>query len=1188
MVSPRARLVRALLLAAAASPAYAAEVTIVYTGETHAMVEPCECVASRDGGVARRATMIERVRRSGLTPTLVLDAGGQFGGSAYDEYTQGPAVDQARTRTHLRACAQMGYAAYAVGDEELQWGVGFLRQARELGGAPFLSANLDDATARAAGVERYTIADLGGLRVGITAATTPDTYALAHPILPDGIVVRDPAPEVERVVAQLRGQVDLVVVLSHLGTDGTARLVQQVAGIDIAINAHYRRPGSLIQRINGTLVCEFNLEARALSRLDLSVNAGRVVEYRLREIPLDASVPDDPAAAALVSEYLSTVDAIEGPRTVLDYYTAWGCPHCTQFEPRLADAIQRFGRDRVILRRWFVCHTDKATGEVLPMFGGAVPDELDEARRQLAIEELAGYDAAQRYAGLRNAQPAAAPGTVMLALGLDPVAVADLAASESVSRILRTHAERTERFRIPGTPTLYLNNLEYDGGFDVPPLLRTLCWALPEPLRGEPCAGVPECVDDSHCRKPGKIGICVDAGTLFARCEYADPTPLELIVLTSDQMRLSSARSLIASLREVFPGLYSRTVSHRDPEGQALALAGAVRWLPAFFLPAAELEERPVFRDLAQAFARVGDYYMVHPDNTPDSGLDISRQREPGRLDLFYRPYDAAALDAVAAFLTAHEQARGAEVDLALRAALYIGDRGELAAEGGVAEIEEAARQAVIWRDFRQAMLPYIRLRREAGNTTYWDLPLRMAGLDPDEVRRRATTDRSVLDGLYADALLLKELGVYGECIVLYENQEVASVAGRDAALAAVDRLGLAASSVTVIYTGNANGQLEACRCPGNPYGGLSRQGGAIREIRELHPNSILVDSGDVLSEQQDWTKLGYLQRALATLQYDAIAVGEQDFAYGVDVFRALAEGSPLRYVSANLELDGLPAETRVIDRGGVRVGLLSLTSPRSFALAADGTPREVTIRDPFEVARTEVPRLREDCAVVVVLFHGPAEDARRLAEEVPGISAVVIGHEGLAMQVPEKVGDTWLLAPGRNGEWVGWLTFRLDEAGSIVDASGQLVPMDDSILDDEQVAAIIAEYQAEVQAATQAALAATPTDPVSEPSACGACHASQLEQWLTTGHARAAQTLRDLDREFDPDCWDCHSAAALAEGAARLPDVSCVACHRVGPAGPEGHELLEPLTEATCLACHDVAKSPHFTMERYWPRVIH
>jgi hypothetical protein len=147
---------------------------------------------------------------------------------------------------------------------------------------------------------------------------------------------------------------------------------------------------------------------------------------------------------------------------------------------------------------------------------------------------------------------------------------------------------------------------------------------------------------------------------------------------------------------------------------------------------------------------------------------------------------------------------------------------------------------------------------------------------------------------------------------------------------------------------------------------------------------------------------------------------------------------------------------------------------------------------------------------------------------------------------------------------------------------------MDDLIVDDDQVAKVISDYQAEAQQRQRQALAAAAPDPASEPQACAQCHAPQDEQWKATRHASAAQTLRDLDREFDPDCWACHSSEPLAPGAARMPDVSCVACHRVGPVGPNGHERVAKPTQATCVTCHTEGKSPEFAMETYWPRVTH
>src|SRR5258706_91803 len=57
--------------------------TILYTGEAHAALLPCDCPLQPLGGVARRATLIQRYRARG--PVVLVDAGGWSAGGIYDE-----------------------------------------------------------------------------------------------------------------------------------------------------------------------------------------------------------------------------------------------------------------------------------------------------------------------------------------------------------------------------------------------------------------------------------------------------------------------------------------------------------------------------------------------------------------------------------------------------------------------------------------------------------------------------------------------------------------------------------------------------------------------------------------------------------------------------------------------------------------------------------------------------------------------------------------------------------------------------------------------------------------------------------------------------------------------------------------------------------------------------------------------
>ncbi|MDD5730906.1 MAG: hypothetical protein PHN57_07255, partial [Candidatus Omnitrophica bacterium] len=101
--------------------AYARDITILYSGETHSMLYPCNCPFEPDGGVARRATLAKELRKQN-PDSLFLDSGGFFGGGLMDEYTQNTQLDKERTLVNLKAMSLMKYDAVTLGDDELDFG----------------------------------------------------------------------------------------------------------------------------------------------------------------------------------------------------------------------------------------------------------------------------------------------------------------------------------------------------------------------------------------------------------------------------------------------------------------------------------------------------------------------------------------------------------------------------------------------------------------------------------------------------------------------------------------------------------------------------------------------------------------------------------------------------------------------------------------------------------------------------------------------------------------------------------------------------------------------------------------------------------------------------------------------------------------------------------------------------------
>ena len=115
----------------------------------------------------------------------------------------------------------------------------------------------------------------------------------------------------------------------------------------------------------------------------------------------------------------------------------------------------------------------------------------------------------------------------------------------------------------------------------------------------------------------------------------------------------------------------------------------------------------------------------------------------------------------------------------------------------------------------------------------------------------------------------------------------------------------------------------------------------------------------------------------------------------------------------------------------------------------------------------------------------------------------------------------------------------------------------------------------------------------------CMGCHPTQTAQWKTTSHARAMQTLVDLNRSMDPDCFACHATGAHhPEGPTlpgqvgeRLAHVGCESCH-----GPGSDHVKNPVGSMdasasleSCVTCHDGKQDGgRFDPETYIPRILH
>lgn len=191
----------------------AQEITILYSGETHAMLYPCNCPKEPDGGVARRATLIKQLRRNNPN-TLVLDSGGFFAGGLQDEYTQNTALDTQRTLVNLKAMELMKYDAVDIGDDEFNFGTELLEENMAKTNLPFLSCNISDAGRKPALFRPYIIKKISGTKIGIIGVTSLLAMQKAS-----GFKFIEPRLAVKQAVSELKkNNTDIIILLSHYRT----------------------------------------------------------------------------------------------------------------------------------------------------------------------------------------------------------------------------------------------------------------------------------------------------------------------------------------------------------------------------------------------------------------------------------------------------------------------------------------------------------------------------------------------------------------------------------------------------------------------------------------------------------------------------------------------------------------------------------------------------------------------------------------------------------------------------------------------------------------------------------------------------------------------------------------------------------------------------------------------------------
>ncbi|MDX6288507.1 MAG: 5-nucleotidase [Blastocatellia bacterium] len=260
-------------------------ITVLHTNDTHSQIDPIldnDKTYPGKGGVARRATLVKRVRKENPN-TLMIDAGDVLQGTPYFNFYKG--------EVEYKAMSLIGYDAGTIGNHEFDNGVESLAKAYQFANFDIVSTNYDvRGSALESRVKPHVVKEVGGLRIGLfgmgirpEGLITPDNFK--------PLKYLDPVTTVRDAVKLLREKerCSLVLGMSHLGyypnphrdEIGDTQVAAQVEGIDFIASGHthtFMEEPVLQKNPAGkdTIIFQVGRSGIFVGRVDFTVRDGKV------------------------------------------------------------------------------------------------------------------------------------------------------------------------------------------------------------------------------------------------------------------------------------------------------------------------------------------------------------------------------------------------------------------------------------------------------------------------------------------------------------------------------------------------------------------------------------------------------------------------------------------------------------------------------------------------------------------------------------------------------------------------------------------------------------------------------------------------------------------------------------------------------------------------------------------------
>ena len=261
-----------------------------------------------------------------------------------------------------------------------------------------------------------------------------------------------------------------------------------------------------------------------------------------------------------------------------------------------------------------------------------------------------------------------------------------------------------------------------------------------------------------------------------------------------------------------------------------------------------------------------------------------------------------------------------------------------------------------------------------------------------------------------------------------------------------------------ILHTNNTNGALENCYCPDHPFGAVEKRSIYVSNFLKKHPNTILLDAGDIFTMTHQSLKDSLMAEAYNQLPYDVILFGDQELTMSDTKLNQLVGQMDIPVVGTNIDHPET-VKSHIIEKEGLRIAILGIIDPYAVKYYPKDVREKIELSDPIESIQAEMKRLKDKADIFILLTHQGADLDYAIAEKINGLHTIIGGHSQSAIETPETVNGALIAQAGKEGYYIGVVELIIKD-GNVVEQSGRIDTMKLEMPDDQRIMQMIEEYE--------------------------------------------------------------------------------------------------------------------------------